>query len=224
MVKKSNPENREKILNLLHEHYANAVTSLDFGSPIEMLVATILSAQCTDARVNMVTPTLFEKYGGVSDYAEAELGELEELIRSTGFYRSKSKSIKGAAQSIVSEFGGVMPRTIDEMVRLPGVGRKTASVVLFNVYGVIEGVVVDTHVGRLSRRLDFSKEKDAVKVENDLMKVIPRKDWANISYWLIDHGRAVCKSVRPGCEDCFLNNICPSAFEFDEKGKWKGVK
>jgi endonuclease III len=212
------------ILRALGRRYFGAETALNFGTPMEMLVSTILSAQCTDARVNMVTPRLFKRYKTVADYAAADIDELEQLIRSTGFYKNKAKSIKGAAQMILQRFRGEVPRSLDEMVQLPGVGRKTASVVLYNAYGVVEGVVVDTHVGRLARRLWLSSHKDAVKVERDLMELVPRKDWANISYWLIDHGRAVCKSAKPACSDCFLNKICPSAFSFDQKGRWVGVK
>lgn len=223
-VKELGVAQRKMVFDVLRKEYANAVTALHFGSPMEMLVATILSAQCTDERVNKVTPALFERYRSISDFAESDLKELEEMVRPTGFFRNKAKNIKAAAVALMTEFGGVMPKTIGEMTKLPGVGRKTASVVLYNVYGVIEGVVVDTHVGRLSRRLGLSEEKDPEKVERDLMKKVPKKDWANLSYWLIDHGRAVCKSVKPDCRRCVLNGLCPSAFDFDEKGRWKGVK
>jgi len=212
------------ILHLLEQHYSGAKTALDFRTPMEMLVSTILSAQCTDARVNKVTPAVFKRYPDAQDYAEADQKELENLVRSTGFFKNKAKNIIGAAKMITRDFNGEVPKTIEEMTRLPGVGRKTASVVLFNAWGVIEGIVVDTHVGRLARRLGFSASKNAIKVEQDLMKIVPREDWANIAYWLIDHGRAICKSIKPNCESCLLNKVCPSAFCFDKKGKWIGVK
>lgn len=214
----------KRLLYLLQKNYGDGKTALTFRTAHQCLVATILSAQCTDERVNKVTTGLFKKYKDVRAFAEVEIGELEQEVRSTGFYRNKAKNIKASAQMIVSEFGGEVPKTMLEMLRLPGVARKTANVVLHNAYGIVEGVVVDTHVGRLSRRLGLSKEKNAEKVEKDLMKTVPRKDWANIAYWLIDHGRAVCKSQKPKCGDCFLREMCPSTDSFDSKGKWIGPK
>jgi endonuclease-3 len=211
-------------VKLLKQHYPQSKTALDFRTPLQMLVSTILSAQCTDKRVNMVTPALFARYKTAKDFADADMNELQTLIRSTGFYKNKAKNIQGAAKMIAEKFRGKVPRTMEEMLELPGVARKTANVVLDNAYGVVEGVVVDTHVGRLSRRLGFTAQKDASKVEKDLMVILPRKDWSAFSYMLIDHGRAVCKSVKPDCSDCFLNKICPSAFSFDAKGRWIGVK
>jgi len=213
-----------EILRLLSEHYAQAKTALDFRTPHQMLVATILSAQCTDERVNKVTPGLFARYKFVEDFAVADLLDLERLVRSTGFYRNKARNIKASAEMIVKDFGGEVPRKMEELLLLPGVARKTANVVLHNAYGTSVGVVVDTHIGRLSRRLGFSKEKSPEKVERDLMKLVPRNDWANIGYWLIDHGRAVCKSQKPNCGECFLNELCPSAFKFGKDGKWVGPK
>lgn len=214
----------KKLLQLLRKHYGRAKTALKFRSPHECLVATILSAQCTDERVNKVTPELFKKYRNVAEFASADIRELEQAVRSTGFFRNKAANIKRSAQMIVEKFGGKLPRTMDEMLELPGVARKTANVVLHNSYGVVEGVVVDTHVGRLSRRLGLSKEKSPEKVEKDLMSLVPRGDWANIAYWLIDHGRAVCKSQKPSCGECFLAKMCPSAGKFNAKGKWVGPK
>lgn len=213
-----------EMIRLLRKSYPSAKTALNFKTPIQMLVSTILSAQCTDVRVNKVTPALFKKYATADDFAGAKLPELQTLIRSTGFYRNKAKNIQGAAEVIVKKYKGEVPRTMDEMLELPGVARKTANVVLHNAYGIVAGVVVDTHVGRLARRLGLTDQKDAAKVEKDLMEIVPKKDWANISYWLIDHGRAVCKSQKPSCGACVLNNICPSASNFDAKGRWIGVK
>ena len=217
-------KNLPQLLGLLRQQYHSAKTALEFRTPLEMLVSTILSAQCTDIRVNKVTPSLFKRYKTAKDYAGADIKELETYIRSTGFYHNKAKNIQGASKMIAAKFGGKIPHTMKEMLELPGVARKTANVVLHNAYGIIDGVVVDTHVGRLSRRLGFTKETNPEKVERDLMGIVPKKDWANISYWLIDHGRAVCKSQKPLCDKCPLNKICPSAFDFDAKGRWIGVK
>lgn len=213
-----------EMMRLLRKTYPAAKTALDFKTPIQMLVSTILSAQCTDVRVNKVTPALFRKYKTAEDFAKAKQPELQALIRSTGFYRNKAKNIQGAARVIEDRFDGKVPRSMDEMLLLPGVARKTANVVLHNAYGIVVGVVVDTHVGRLARRLGLTVQKDAAKVEKDLMAIVPKKDWANISYWLIDHGRAVCKSQKPNCGTCVLQKICPSAFSFNAKGRWTGVK
>lgn len=216
--------NLSKILILLRKHYPGSRIALHYKTPHELLVATILSAQCTDERVNKATPGLFVRYTSPQDFANARLPELEKLIHSTGFYRNKAKNIKASAQLIMEKFDGEVPKTMDELLQLPGVARKTANVVLQNAYGIQEGVVVDTHIGRLSRRLGLSKEKTPEKVERDLMKRIPKKDWTNIAFWLINHGRAVCKSQKPLCDRCFLNHLCPSAGKFDAKGKWIGPK
>ncbi len=197
------------LLKRLNEGYGTAKTALVYRTPHEMLVATILSAQCTDERVNKVTAELFKKYSSVDDFANAQPEELEGDVRSTGFFRNKARNIIGASKMIVENFGGRVPDKMNELLKLPGVARKTANVVLHNAYGIVEGVVVDTHVGRLSRRLGLSKEENAEKVERDLMKLVPHKDWGNVSYLLIDHGRAVCKARKPRCEECFLHDICP---------------
>ena len=200
-----------EILGRLMEEYPGSRCALVHESPLQLLVATILSAQCTDKRVNMVTPALFARYPAASDYAGAELGELEEMVRSTGFYRNKAKSLKGLGQALVADHGGEVPAEMSALVKLPGTGRKTANVVLGNAFGIDEGVVVDTHVGRISRLLALTEEKDAVKVERDLTGLVPRDNWTVWSHLLIDHGRAVCKARRPGCGNCVLADICPSA-------------
>ena len=199
-----------KILSLLKRYYPEAKCSLEHETPLQLLIATILSAQCTDARVNKVTPSLFAKYQTVSDFANADLSELEEVIRSTGFYRNKAKNIKGCCQKLLIKFGGEIPKEIENLSNLPGVGRKTANVVLGNVFG-IPGMVVDTHVGRLSRRMALTVNEDPVKVEHDLMEIIPKEDWTLTSHLLIDHGRAVCDARNPKCESCFLKveKLCP---------------
>jgi len=220
-------ENRKKLpqmIKLLAHHYRTAKTALHFGNPLQMLVSTILSAQCTDVRVNKVTPLLFQKYKTAKDYATAKPEELQAMIRSTGFFRNKAKSIMGATRVMVEKFDGKVPNTMEKMLQLPGVARKTANVVLNNAYGIVEGVVVDTHVRRLSRRLGLTSQQNPEKIEQDLMKVVPRKDWGYFPYWLVDHGRSICKSQKPDCRECFLNQLCSSAFHFDEKGRWIGIK
>ena len=204
-----NPETK-KILRTLAREYPGAECALVHENPLQLLMSTILSAQCTDERVNQVTPGLFRRYPTARALMSAERKELESIIRSTGFYRNKAKSIQGAARAIVEKHGGKIPRTMEELVALPGVGRKTANVVLGNAFGQNFGVVVDTHVGRLSRRLGFTKEKDPVKIERDLMALVPKKDWTIFSHWLISHGRKVCKAIRPRCEACVLLPHCPS--------------
>ncbi|WP_456430965.1 endonuclease III [Thermosulfuriphilus sp.] len=204
----------EKVLDILKKTYPKAKIALKFSNPLELLVATVLSAQCTDERVNQVTRELFKKYPTVSAYVEAPLEELEQDIKPTGFYRNKARNIKEAARIILQDFGGQVPRTMEEMLRLPGVARKTANIVLANAYGVVEGIPVDTHVRRVSQRLGFTKEKDPNKIEKDLMAIIPREDWARIPYIFIDHGRKVCKARKPRCQDCPVKDLCPSAREF----------
>jgi len=200
------------VIPRLKSEYPDARTELDWTNPLELLVATILSAQTTDVRVNGVTKTLFDKYRTAADYAEADPGELEEDIRPTGFYRNKARSLRGMAQALVEEHGGEVPRTMPELVALPGVGRKTANVVLGNAFGIDEGVVVDTHVRRVSNRLGLTEEQDPEKIERDLMAVVPRKDWTVFSHLLIFHGRRICKARKPDCLNCPLSDICPSAF------------
>ncbi len=203
----------EETISRLKTAYPNARTELSWTNPLELLVATILSAQPTDVRVNLVTPNLFAKYPTAADYAGADPEELEEDIRPTGFFRNKAKSLLGMARALVEDHGGEVPRTMPELVALPGVGRKTANVVLGNAFSIDEGVVVDTHVRRLSNRLGFSTEKDPEKIERDLMETVPREDWTVFSHLLILHGRSTCKSRKPDCENCTLNDLCPSAFQ-----------
>ncbi len=203
----------EETISRLKASYPNARTELSWTNPLELLVATILSAQTTDVRVNLVTPNLFSKYPTAADYAGADPEELEEDIRPTGFFRNKAKSLLGMARALVEDHGGEVPRTMPELVALPGVGRKTANVVLGNAFSIDEGVVVDTHIRRLSNRLGFSTEKDPEKIERDLMETVPREDWTVFSHLLILHGRSTCKSRKPDCENCTLNDLCPSAFQ-----------
>jgi len=199
------------ILDILARTYPHAVCALNHRSAWELTVATILSAQCTDVRVNLVTPALFKAFPTPKAMAAASLPELEELIRTTGFFRNKAKSIKGAAQAVVEQFGGQVPQTMEEILKLPGVARKTANVVLGSWYGIAVGVVVDTHVLRLSRRLDLTKHTQPEKVEQDLMKIIPQDHWIAFSHELIYHGRQVCVARTPRCADCTLEKLCNSS-------------
>jgi endonuclease III len=205
------PQRVNEILRRLDERYPNATCALHHSSAWELLVATILSAQCTDVRVNMVTPVLFQKYPTPEAFAALEPQDLEDDIRSTGFFRNKSKSLVGAARKIVSEFGGEVPRTMDELLQIPGVARKTANVVLGTWYKIAAGVVVDTHVQRISHRLELTKNTDPQKIEQDLMKVIPRNKWIIFSHQIIFHGRALCIARSPKCADCPLENLCHAA-------------
>jgi len=198
------------LLVRLSEAYPEAECALEHQSPWELLVATILSAQCTDVRVNMVTPALFAKYPRPEDYLAAPVEELEQDIHSTGFYRNKAKSIRGAAQMLVEQFGGELPRTMEEMLLLPGVARKTANVVLGTAFGLAEGIAVDTHVRRLSGRLGLTRHDDPDKIERDLMALAPREQWINLSHRLILHGRQVCHARKPSCSACALAELCPS--------------
>lgn len=200
-----------EILDRLHQKYPDATCSLDYETPVQLLVATILSAQCTDERVNKVTPGLFDAHPDAQAMAEAERDEIETLIKSTGFYRNKAKHIQGACQRIMTEFGGEVPQTMEELLTLPGVARKTANVVLANAFGINSGVTVDTHVKRLAFRLGLTKQTDPGKVEKDLMKLLPRPEWENWSIRLIYHGRALCSARNPQCDDCFLADLCASA-------------
>ena len=202
------------IIRRLRAHYPESRTALEFRNPFEILVATILAAQCTDERVNKVTPGLFAKYPGPSEFASADRGELESLIRSTGFFRNKAKSILGASKMIVEEFGGAVPDTMDRLVTLPGVARKTANIVLAAGFGKAEGIAVDTHARRLSQRLGLSREGDPNKIERDLLAIVPRPDWLDFNSLLVDHGRAVCQARKPRCPECFLRRLCPSAGAF----------
>jgi endonuclease-3 len=208
---KPTPKLAAEIYDRLAEHYPQAHCALDFKTPFQLLVATILSAQCTDKRVNMVTPALFKRYRTPAALAAAKPEELEELIKSTGFFRSKTKSLIGMATAVAEQHDGRVPDELDALVKLPGVGRKTANVVLGNAFDKNEGVVVDTHVGRVSGRLGLTKETDPVKVEQDLMRLFPRDRWTMLAHLLIEHGRTICDARRPKCEVCFLNDICPSS-------------
>lgn len=206
-------ERADELVRRLPEIYPDAHCELDYTNPLELLVATMLSAQCTDKRVNIVTKELFKRCRKVEDFAEIPQEELESIIHSAGFYRSKAKNIRAMAGQLIEKHGGEVPRTLEELAALPGVGRKTANVVLGNAFGLDEGVVVDTHVTRLSNRFGLTKHKDAVKIEQDLIKLIPRNHWTDFSHWLIWHGRRRCYARKPNCPECELQDICPSAFK-----------
>ena len=198
-----------QIISRLKKTYPDAHCELNHSNPLQLLIATILSAQCTDERVNKVTPALFARCRTAKDYAEISTEELEDLIRTTGFFRSKAKSIRGCAAALTKDHQGEVPRTMDYLHKLPGVGRKTANVVLGNAFNLAEGVVVDTHVGRLSRRLDLTRQHDPVKVEQALVKIVPRGDWTLFSHLLIWHGRRRCSARKPDCAHCEIQNLCP---------------
>src|SRR5256885_7499554 len=208
-----------EVLRRLSREYPSARTALDFRNPLELLVATILSAQCTDKRVNMVTPGLFKKYRRAADYANAPQTELENAIKSTGFFRSKAKSIRGAMRAIAEEHNGKVPDTMEELRALPGVGRKTANVVLGNAFAKNEGIVVDTHVVRLSKRLRLTRHSEPEKIERDLMKLVPREHWTDWSHWLIWHGRRRCFARKPDCSRCEVFQLCPSGKTFLRTGQ-----
>lgn len=213
-MKSNNSNHKLEILHRLKKHYPNAKTALDFRNPVEMLVATILSAQCTDKRVNEITKTLFKKYRNARDFMHANPEELEKGIMPAGFYRNKARAIIGAATMIEDKFDGIVPKTMEELLKLPGVARKTANVVLSEAYGVIKGIAVDTHVIRLSKRLALSKQITPENIEKDLMNTYPRCDWYTVCNTLISHGREICNAKKPKCGECFLSDICPSAFNF----------
>jgi len=201
-----------EILRRIKELYPDATCSLDYETPVQLLIATILSAQCTDERVNKVTPELFRRFPDAAAIAAAELDDIITLVKSTGFFRNKAKNIQAACRLITTEFGGEVPQTMEALLTLPGVARKTANVVLANAFGIHMGVTVDTHVKRLSYRLGLTKHIDPVRVEQDLIKLLPRPDWENWSIRLIYHGRAVCNARKPACDRCLLADLCPSAF------------
>jgi endonuclease III len=205
----------EKIIELLERQYPNAKTSLNFTNPLEILVATILSAQTTDVTVNIVTKNLFKKYHTAEDYANANIEELEQVIHSTGFYHNKAKNLQKCCQLLVEKFHSQVPNTMEELIELPGVARKTANIVLYNAYGTTAGIAVDTHVTRLSQRLGLTQQKDQNKIEQDLMQITPKERWMPLTDLLIFHGRKVCMAKKPQCEVCVLNKICPSAFTFN---------
>lgn len=198
-----------RLIERLQQVYPGATCALTHRNPLELLMATILSAQCTDERVNLVTPALFAKFKSAAAFAASTTEELEELVRSTGFYKNKAKSILGCAKAIVAKHGGEVPKTLEELVALPGVGRKTANVVLGTAFGIPSGVVVDTHVRRLSNRLGMTEEADPEKIEVDLMKVVPQKHWIDFSHLLILHGRNRCSARKPDCTNCEIEDICP---------------
>lgn len=200
-----------EIVRRLRAEYPDSRCSLTHQNAYQLLTATILSAQCTDERVNQVTPSLFKRYPAAEDLAAARPAQLEEAIRPTGFYRNKAKSLLGMANAVVDRFSGRIPDTMEELVTLPGVGRKTANVVLGNAFGKAVGVVVDTHVTRLSGRLGLTRDRDPIKIEQDLMKLLPREDWIDLAHLFIDHGRAVCRAPTPRCPQCVLADICPSS-------------
>ena len=199
-----------EILIRLQRLYPDARCTLNYETPVQLLVATILAAQCTDARVNQVTPELFRRFPDARAIASAEISELENLVRPTGFYRNKAKNIQAACQMIVTEFQGQVPQQMEQLLQLPGVARKTANVVLANAFGINQGVTVDTHVKRLSGRLGLTEQKDPVRIERDLIRLLPQSDWENWSIRLIYHGRAVCQAKKPACDACVLSDLCPS--------------
>jgi endonuclease-3 len=203
-----------EVIDRLRKQYPNAKIALNFRNAYELLVATILSAQSTDRKINEITPALFEKYPDPRALAEAPLHDVEQLVRQAGFFRVKARYITAAAKTIVERFGGRVPDTMEELMELPGVARKTANIILANAFGKVEGIAVDTHVQRLARRLGFSRAKNPDAIEQDLMRLFPREDWYSLNYLLIEHGRAVCKAPVPKCDACVVADLCPSAFSF----------
>ena len=200
-----------RIIKILRREYPASRTALESNTPLQILVATILAAQCTDERVNQITPALFKKYPGAADFARADRAELEREIRPTGFFRNKAKNIIGAAARIVGDFGGRVPDRMEDLITLPGVARKTANIVLSSGYSKAEGIAVDTHVKRLSGRLGLSRQSDPEKIERDLLKIVPRGDWLDFNFMLVNHGRKVCQARKPRCPQCSLQALCPSA-------------
>ncbi|HKQ05363.1 MAG TPA: endonuclease III [Blastocatellia bacterium] len=211
MTSSEEKQRTRQIIARLRRAYPDAHCSLNYSNPLELLVATILSAQCTDERVNLVTADLFRKYRKAEDYINVEPAELEQDVRSTGFYRNKAKAIQGACRLLIERHNGRVPATFDELLELPGVARKTANVVMGNAFGTAAGVVVDTHVGRLSQRLGLTANEQPEKIERDLMALVPQKDWVDFAHLLIYHGRAVCKARKPECASCTLEDLCPSS-------------
>ena len=212
------PEKRVlQIIKILSKQYPRAKTALNFSTPIDIVVATILSAQSTDKMINKITEELFKKYRTPQDYAKADQKAFEKEIRSSGFYRNKAKNIINMAKMVVADYNGKVPDSMEELVKLPGVARKTANIVLNNAFHKVEGIAVDTHVIRLSGRLGLSKFDDPVKIEQDLMRIVPRKLWGKVNYYLVDHGRAICKAPRPLCPDCVISKLCPSRVYFLKK-------
>lgn len=218
MTRPSNQKRVKEITKILSKEIPDSRIALKFSNPLELLIATILSAQCTDVKVNQVTETLFKKYRTAEDYLKVNLAELEEDIRPTGFYRNKAKSIQKCCQELVSRFGGEVPKTLEELVTLPGVGRKTANVILGNAFG-IPGIPVDTHVHRVSQRIGLTKKDDPMKIEFDLMEIVPREEWTHFSNLLIWHGRRTCMAKRPLCEQCSIRKWCDFGSKINAKGK-----
>jgi endonuclease-3 len=223
-AKRKLSDRAREIIHLLRQAHPDAHCALTHDNPLQLLVATILSAQCTDQRVNMVTPALFARYRSASDFANAPRAELEELIRSTGFFRNKSKSIQGCCRAIADRFGGVVPKRMEDLIELDGIGRKTANVVLGVAYGIADGIVVDTHVQRLSHRLGLTKAAAPEKVEQDLMAIMPRTDWIDLSHLLIWHGRRRCTARKPDCAGCELAEHCPRIGVGKRKTTKQGTK
>jgi endonuclease III len=205
----------QKIMELLEKEHNDAKIALHYKNPLELLVATILSAQATDEQINALTPKLFQKYKTPGDYANADLAELEQDIRSSGFYHNKAKNLKNTGKMLVEKYNSKVPKTMEALVELPGVARKTANIVLFNAYGITAGIAVDTHVRRLSQRLGLTENKNQDKIEKDLMNIVPKDKWMHLTDLLIFHGRRVCTAKKPRCDECVLNKICPSAFTFN---------
>lgn len=203
-----------KIIKILRREYPASRTALWFETPLQILVATILAAQCTDERVNKITPTLFKKYPTAADLAWADREELEKIIRPTGFFRNKAKNIIAAAKKIVEDFGGRVPDRMEDLITIPGVARKTANIVLSSGYQKAEGIAVDTHVRRLAGRLGLSRESDPDKIETDLMAIVPKKDWLDFNYMLVNHGRKICQARKPRCQECVLRSLCPARGDF----------
>jgi len=210
-------ERASKIIELLEREHEDAKIALHYANPLQLLIATILSAQATDEQINKITPALFKKYRTAEDFANADRLELEQLIRSSGFYHNKAKNIQNCCKNLVEKYDGKVPKTMDELLELPGVARKTANIVLQNAYGIIEGIAVDTHVRRLAQRLGLTLYDDPNKIEQDLMRLIPKNQWSRITNLLIFHGRRVCIAKKPNCSACSLNKICPCAFAFEGK-------
>ncbi len=204
-------KNSKIIIKKLSEIYEGAICALHHETPFQLLIATILSAQCTDERVNQVTPKLFQKFGDISSLAKAPIIEIEKIIKSTGFYKNKAKNIKACSQKIITDFNGVLPKNLEDLITLPGVGRKTANVLLGNAFQITSGIVVDTHVLRLSNRFHWINTNNAVKAEEILCTIVPQKYWIDFSHWMIHHGRNLCKARKPNCANCFLIKYCPSA-------------
>lgn len=207
-------ERAAKVIELLEKEHADAKIALNHSNPLELLIATILSAQATDQQINIVTKALFKKYKKAEDYANADLAELEQDIKSSGFYRNKARNIKKCCQMLVEKYNSQVPKTMEELLELPGVARKTANIVLYGGYGITAGIAVDTHVRRLSQRLGLTENEDQDKIERDLMAIVPKDKWMRLTDLLIFHGRRVCTAKKPNCAGCVLNKICPSAFTF----------